>query len=88
MMRSRHFGLLVLLMAALYPVTARPDDEVGSTSAYVLEGGEGLIAQFAPVFVVEHDEMSYNKIGTPAATVTEGGKEVVPHGSTAMVAQR
>lgn len=49
----------------------------GTTTAYVLEGGEGLVQRFAPVFVIEHDELPYNKIGTPTADRGENGRERV-----------
>lgn len=47
------------------------------TAAYVLQGAEGLVQEFAPVFIVEAADKSHNKIGTPAATLTKGGKEEV-----------
>ncbi|MCF6286288.1 MAG: hypothetical protein L3K26_14025, partial [Candidatus Hydrogenedentes bacterium] len=49
----------------------------GTTSAYVFEGGDDLLSRFAPIFVVEHDEESFNKIGTPTATLRENGREKV-----------
>ena len=63
-----------LLMAA---ERAAADEAPGSVSAYVLEGAEGLLQRFAPVFVIEHDDASFNKIGTAAARTTEGGKAEV-----------
>lgn len=52
-------------------------ESTGTTSAYVLEGAEGLVQRFAPIFVVEHDEESFNKIGTPSARVNARGKTEV-----------
>lgn len=47
----------------------------GNTTAYVYGQEDGILADFAPIFLVEHDEESYNKIGTPSASYTETGRE-------------
>lgn len=49
--------------------------DIGKTTAYVYGEGDGLAADFAPIFLVEHDEQSYNKVGTPSARYTETGRE-------------
>ncbi len=47
------------------------------TTAYVLEGADGLVQQYAPVFVIEDDHKAFNKIGTPVASVSKHGRELV-----------
>lgn len=49
----------------------------GETAAYLLEGADELLQRFAPVFIIEHDEVSFNKIGTPSARYSPGGKAEV-----------
>ncbi len=46
-------------------------------AAYVVEGADGLLQRYAPVFVIEHHEMAFNKIGTPAAKRNHRGREKV-----------
>lgn len=73
--RACLFTLVLSVLAA--GTAARAEEASGTTSAYVLEGADGLVQRFAPVFVIEHDEEAYNKIGTPSARVTESGKTQV-----------
>lgn len=49
----------------------------GITTAYVRESDDTLLSRFAPVFLVEHNEKSYNRIGTPAARCAKHGKPEV-----------
>ena len=56
--------------------TSPPGDE-GETAVYIMEGAKGLLARFAPVFIIEHNESDHNKIGTPAAVRNKRGKEKV-----------
>ena len=39
--------------------------------------GDGLLADNAPVFVVEKPELDHNRIGTPTITITEGSSQTV-----------
>jgi hypothetical protein len=64
-----------LFLAAM--PAARAAEHDSRTVAYVVDGGEGAVARFAPVFLIEHDEVPHNKIGTPSARLDESGKEVV-----------
>lgn len=50
-------------------------DAPGETVAYVYVGEEALLAAHAPVFLIEHNELAYNRIGTPSARIDENGKE-------------
>jgi len=72
-------GAAVVCLAALYAtaMAGNVQEDRGSESAYIVRGAEGLLQQYAPVFVVEHDELAHNKIGTPAATLSENGREKV-----------
>lgn len=70
--RFHMIGFAVAFAMALGASAA--EERTGTTSAYVLEGAEGLVQRYAPIFVVEHDEESFNKIGTPSARVNERGK--------------
>lgn len=49
----------------------------GTTAAYLYGGEDELLSAYAPVFLIEHDEKSYNKIGTPSARYTGKGKEEI-----------
>ena len=72
------FCALALALASVMPLPALAAEEaVGTTSAYVLEGGEGLVQRFAPIFIIEHDEEAFNKIGTPSARSGAEGKAEV-----------
>ena len=52
-------------------------ESVHSTAAYVVNGAEGLLQRYAPVFVIENDDLAFNKIGTPEAERGTRGKEKV-----------
>ncbi len=72
--------LCILALAAALGAAAGAawsEETAGTTSAYVMEGADGLVQRFAPVFVIEHDEEASNKIGTPSARLTESGKTQV-----------
>lgn len=68
-------GLLLGLTAAAG--AGNVQEERGMVSAYVLDGADGLLQRFAPVFVIEHDEETFNKIGTPSAERSSQGREKV-----------
>lgn len=70
-------ALLATGLLAGCVTTGESTQEVGSTTAYVYGEEDGILAEFAPVFLVEHDENSYNKIGTPSARHTETGREEI-----------
>ena len=74
---STRFHMIAFAAAFAMALGAPAEESVGTTSAYVLEGAEGLVQRFAPIFVVEQDEESFNKIGTPSARVNERGKTEV-----------
>lgn len=66
-------GAWCLLTAPTAPAVETP----GVTTAYVVEGNEDLVHRFAPVFLIEHDEISRNKIGTPSVRLDDRGREEV-----------
>lgn len=72
-------GALIVVLSALSGcATVNSESTVaGTTTAYVREGNDGLLAAFAPVFVIEHDEKPYNKIGTPSARYNDSGHEEI-----------
>lgn len=75
---SIRYHMFALVAAFAMALGAPAEEEsTGTTSAYVLEGGAGLVQRFAPIFVVEHDEERFNKIGTASARVNERGKTEV-----------
>ena len=63
--------LAVLVIALPVVVVASAS---ASTAAYVPAGGDSLLDQYAPVFLIEEHEHTYNRIGTPAARATKRGK--------------
>lgn len=70
----KHRLYLITLLAAFAMALGAPAaEDPGTTSAYVLEGATGLVQRFAPIFVVAHDEESFNKIGTPSARLNKRG---------------
>lgn len=76
-MREKIWLLAVLLMAGAAAPALAAEESVGTTSAYVLNGAEGPVQRFAPVFIIQHDEEPYNKIGTPSARPGTRGKAEV-----------
>ncbi len=74
-------GICVALFATgLLSGCATTDENaqgMGNSAVYVYGEEEGLLGEFAPIFLVEHDEKSYNKIGTPSARHTETGREEI-----------
>lgn len=64
-------GLVALLLAAGC-ATAPPPAPETPRLAYVAEGS-GIAARFAPVFVPSRPDAPYNRIGSPAARVDDGG---------------
>ena len=52
-------------------------DAPGETVAYLYAGGEALLAAHAPVFLIEHNELEYNRIGSPSARFDEDGEEEI-----------
>lgn len=50
-----------------------PDEIV----AYLYAGDEALLAEQAPVFLIGHNELAYNRIGTPSARFDEDGEEEI-----------
>jgi len=76
MMRQRLWLVLTFALATAHPAMAGVEAP-GHTSAYVLTDAEELLQRFAPIFVVEHDEEGFNKIGAPSARVKARGKAEV-----------
>ena len=72
-----NFALAALVGLAGAAAAGSVAEDRGEVLAYTLDGAEGLVQRFAPVFVIEHAEESFNKIGTPAAEHTKRGKERV-----------
>lgn len=66
---------LALLLALVTAAPVLASEEVaGTSSAYVVAGAEGPLQRFAPIFLIEHDEEAFNKIGTPSARPGARGK--------------
>lgn len=75
---NKSWGVFTVCAALLVAGSAPAAEEgPGTTSAYVLEGSDGLVQRFAPIFIIEHDEELFNKIGTPSARLKENGKAEV-----------
>lgn len=70
-------GLGVFAAATSFAATGDHPSPAGQTRAYVVKTSESIPARFVPVFLVEHDESSYNKIGTPSARLSKHGHEEV-----------
>ena len=51
--------------------------DTGTTTAYIYRGDDELLTAHAPVFVIEHDEKPYNKIGTPSARYSSSNREEI-----------
>ena len=69
--------MTVALTAGLGLVRAEEAVDRGVLQAYVAKSGSDLLSQYAPVFVVEHAELTHNLIGTPSARRDEHDKEVI-----------
>lgn len=70
--------LLMLITVGTGCATAkRGHAPTGVTMAYIPTGAEDAVSTNAPVFLVEHDENSYNRIGTPSARYSPRGKEEI-----------
>lgn len=54
-----------------------PRPPVEETRAYVPNIDSEDEAKYAPIFLIEHAELPYNRIGTPSARLTKRGKEDV-----------
>ena len=52
---------------------AGPSPISTSTTAYIPARGSSLLARFAPVFLVENDNIPHNRIGTPVASKDQDG---------------
>lgn len=59
------------------PGTGYADAPTEETRAYVPDPGADSGATYAPIFLSEHAERAYNRIGTPSARLTKRGKEKV-----------
>lgn len=79
--RTRSIGICTALIAAVAltgcVTTGGAMPGPGSTTAYVYDGDDELLSAYAPVFLIEHSERRYNKIGTPSARSTSRNKEEV-----------
>ncbi|MBI2424107.1 MAG: hypothetical protein HYV27_14850 [Candidatus Hydrogenedentes bacterium] len=73
--------LMLLCVLALILGTSRASADAATegqeTRAYVVGQEESLLARYAPVFVVDANDLSYNAIGTPKANKNKRGKETV-----------
>lgn len=49
--------------------------DLDSIKGFVVSEGDGLLARFAPVILVEDYEQTYNRVGAPAARLDEDGDE-------------
>ena len=67
-------ALLVACVAGAAPDGSAAEAR-GDVLAYVMEDAAGLLQRFAPLFIIEHGEETYNRIGTPAARLTSQGKQ-------------
>jgi len=65
--------LLLLSSCATLPV----HPPKGAAVAYTVAPGDDLLSRHAPVFIIENPASSYNRIGTPAASLAATEKERV-----------
>lgn len=70
------FFLATMAMSVTGCLTTASQDP-GRSRIYTLPKGDGLLEEFAPLFVVEHAEKAYNRIGTPKAKLTRDNHAVV-----------
>ena len=60
-----------------------PDESAGTEldysamSGFVLEDGDGLLAKYAPIILVEGYDKPYNRVGTPTARFDKQGEEEI-----------
>lgn len=74
----RNIGFAAILLGIAGAASAEDvAEDRGEVLAYVLEGADGLVQRFAPVFLVEHAEELFNTIGTPSAQIGARGREKV-----------
>ncbi|CAD7840713.1 MAG: hypothetical protein [Olavius algarvensis Delta 4 endosymbiont] len=64
-------SLILLSACASGPGVPAP----GSPAVYTSGDDQTLFARYAPVFLVENNQVPYNRIGTPQAIVREDGRE-------------
>lgn len=76
MSRTRLFLAFLALLAGGSPVLAA-EGPADVSSAYIAKGSGDILDRYAPIFVIEHDEIPYNKIGTPSARIVHGEKSEV-----------
>ena len=67
--------MLLLLLFSCTTMTGQKAFTPDRHLAYRVEADGTLPTKFAPVFVIENDAAPYNRIGTPSAELTSGGKE-------------
>ncbi|MBX3180873.1 MAG: hypothetical protein KF886_26290 [Candidatus Hydrogenedentes bacterium] len=75
-LREIGFAAIVLGLAGVASAEDVADDR-GEVLSYVLDGADGLVQRFAPVFLIEHAEEPFNRIGTPSAEIGARGREKV-----------
>lgn len=70
-------AIAITLATAAAGAKEAKSDAPGETVAYVYAADEALLAAHAPVFIIEHNEFAYNRIGTPSARFDEHGNEEI-----------
>jgi len=63
--------LLLISQSACINTKYLPSNTIGPTIAYLPLDAQSDISQFAPVFLVEENDLLYNRIGTPSAINNE-----------------
>ncbi len=66
-------ALLLLVLPGCALIDAGPSPVITPATAYIPARGPSLLARFAPVFLVENDQIPHNRIGTPIAWKDQGG---------------
>jgi hypothetical protein len=66
-------ALLLLALPGCAFIDAGPSPVITPATAYIPARSPSLLARFAPVFLVENDQIPHNRIGTPIAWKDQGG---------------
>lgn len=69
------FVIMVVLLNAC--ATAPQSPPVEKPVAYVVQDTTTIQGRHAPIFLIENNDVAYNRIGTPQASVADDGKETI-----------
>lgn len=67
---------IVLALGALGTRSVAAEESTRDV-AWVSAAGESLLDRYAPVFVTEHSDESWNRVGTPSARIAENSEEEI-----------